>query len=175
MKSYNLSNSTAQILEEIAGKEAVALVEYIANKQNVSEFKIADKLKMTVNQVRNVLYKLNSYNLVSSTRKKDKKKGWYIYYWTYNNINAQAVIKSLRQKKIERLRKRIQDESNTSYFVCSNEGRRYSYESALENSFKCIECGELLKQEQGQKELLILKKKLAIFESEDLDNSKTTA
>lgn len=174
-KLPNLSSSTIEILEEIAGKEAVHLVDYIINKQNISEFKIADKLKLTVNQVRNILYKLNSYNLVSSTRKKDKKKGWYIYYWTINTIHMNAVIKNLREKKIDRIRKKIEDESNTSYFVCPNEGRRYSYEEALENSFKCMECGELLKEEKSQKELSNLKKKLAMFESEEIENSKTTA
>ena len=175
MKNYNLSKSASEIIEEIAGKEAVALVEYISNKQNVSEFKIAAKLNMSVNQIRNILYKLNSYNLVSSIRKKDKKKGWYIYYWTYNNVHSQAVIKKLRQKKIEKLKRRIEDESNTSYFLCPNQCRRYSYEVALENSFKCVECGELLKEEKTQKELTNLKKKLAIFEAEDLENSKTIA
>lgn len=166
MKQYNLPAPTLEILEEIAGRDSLALVDYIYNKQNISEFKIADKLKMTVNQVRNVLYKLNSYNLVSSTRKKDKKKGWYIYYWTFNSTHADSLIKDMRQKKIERLKKRIQDESNSSYFVCPNDGHRYSYGTALENSFKCVECGELLKEQQTQKEVSNLKKKLALFEAQ---------
>lgn len=172
MKPNNLPASTLEILEEIAGKDSVSLVDYIYSKQNISEFKIADKLKMTVNQVRNILYRLNSYNLVYSTRKKDKKKGWYIYYWTFNSTHASSLIKNLRQKKIEKLKKRIQEESHSSYFVCPNECRRYSYEAALENSFKCIECGELLKEQQAQKEMSTLKKKLALFESE---NTKTEA
>ena len=167
MSIQEITKSTAEILEEIGGIQTPDLVRYISNKQNVSEFKIADKLHLTVNQVRNILYKLNSYNLVSSIRKKDKKKGWYIYYWSYNNIHANSVINTFRQRRIQRLKKRIEDESSTLFFVCPNKCRRYSYENALENSFKCEECGELLREEQGQKEINNLKKRLAVFESEN--------
>ena len=85
IKGMGLDTETvADLVEEIAGKDVIELVELIKGKEHVSEFKIADKLGVTVNQVRNMLYRLYSYNLVSFIRKKDKKKGWYIYYWTFD-------------------------------------------------------------------------------------------
>ena len=80
---------------EIAGPEVVALVELLYGKENVSEFKLADKLELTVNQARNMLYKLHSHNLVSFIRKKDKRKGWYIYYWTLDLRRMLVFLVSL--------------------------------------------------------------------------------
>jgi len=71
-------------VESIAGKDAVKLLGLLKERENISEFKLAEDLKININQVRNLLYKLNAYNFVYSTRRKDKDKGLYIYYWTFN-------------------------------------------------------------------------------------------
>ena len=65
----------AELVREIAGKDVIPLIEFLNDKDYISEFVLADKLKLTVNQVRNMLYRLYSSNLVSFVRKKDKKKG----------------------------------------------------------------------------------------------------
>ena len=93
------------LVKEVVGDEAVRLVDLIKGKKNVSEFKIADKLKITVNQVRNILYGLNSRSLVTFTRKKDKKKGWYIYYWTFDEKKARDVIIEIKEKRNQLLNK----------------------------------------------------------------------
>ena len=67
-------------IQEIAGKEGIAVYKLLKNKENVNEFSIAEKLDMTINQIRNLIYKFEKYNLIGSTRKKDRKKGWYIYF-----------------------------------------------------------------------------------------------
>jgi len=69
--SNELINS---LIIEIAGEEAVPLTEYLKDKMHVSEFKLAEKLDLTVNQVRNLIYRLDEHNLVSFMRKKDLKK-----------------------------------------------------------------------------------------------------
>ena len=75
IKEMGLDTETVtELVEEIAGKDVVELVELIKGKEHVSEFKIAEKLDLTVNQVRNMLYRLYSHNLVSFIRKKDKNK-----------------------------------------------------------------------------------------------------
>ena len=72
------------VFRRIASKSAEDLIEILYDKENVNEFKIAEKLKKNINEVRNILYKLSSFNVISSTRKKDKRKGWYTYFWTLN-------------------------------------------------------------------------------------------
>ena len=52
-----------RFIESIAGKDAVKLLYLMKERENISEFILAEDLKLNVNQVRNLLYKMNSYNL----------------------------------------------------------------------------------------------------------------
>ena len=74
----------AKTISSVAGEDVLPLVERLRGRQNVSEFILADEVQHEINAVRNMLYRLYHANLVTFTRKKDKQKGWYIYYWTFN-------------------------------------------------------------------------------------------
>lgn len=137
-----------EVVINILGKEGISLLELLRGKSNVSEFKIADKLKTTVNYIRHLLYKLVSYNLVSFIRKKDKKKGWYIYYWTLNEAEAEDMAIRLKKEKLDQLKKRLHKETNTDYLVCPNKCIRLSLESAMDYDFKCPECGSILERDK---------------------------
>ncbi len=143
------NNLISDLAREVVGDEAVRLVDFIKGKKNVSEFKIADKLNITVNQVRNILYGLNSRNLVTFTRKKDKKKGWYIYYWTFDEKRARDTIIDLKEKRIENLKKLLEKEDSNIYYICPNDDTRMNAENALEHQFKCPECGQILVQDNN--------------------------
>jgi len=84
---------TKEILEktttEAVGADAIEIVMYLKGKENISEFVIAEDLKVDIHFVRNALYRLNSDNLATYIRKKDRVKGWYISYWT---INTQSIF-----------------------------------------------------------------------------------
>src|SRR3989344_1450889 len=92
----------------------------LKNKENVNEFSIAEKLKLTINQIRNIIYKFEQYNLVASSRKKDRKKGWYIYFFTFNQKQAEETIVQLKKKRIEQLRKQLERESKHEFYTCPN-------------------------------------------------------
>ena len=47
-----------ELIKELAGPDVVPLVILLKDKKNVSEFKLAEKLKIGVNQVRNMLYRI---------------------------------------------------------------------------------------------------------------------
>src|SRR3989344_5879391 len=75
-----------EIVSSVAGEKAKAVVDLLHQKKNVNEFLVAKKLKLTINQTRNILYKLADEGLVSFIRKKDTKKGgWDTYFWTLNS------------------------------------------------------------------------------------------
>ncbi len=150
-------------IAEVAGPETIPLYKYLINKKNVSEFKIAEVLKITVNQVRNILYKLGNYNLVNSIRKKDKKKGWYIYYWTLNPREALNLLLKLKNQKIETLNKKLERETQTKFFVCPNKDIRMHHEMALEYNFKCPECGSLLVEDDNRKEIESIKRQIEML------------
>ena len=138
------------LIKEIAGEETVPLVHYLYDKKHISEFKLADNLDITVNQVRNLLYRLDEHNLVSFIRKKDKIKGWYEYYWTINLVKARLLIIDMKREKMSRLRKILKEEREQDYYYCPGKCLRMSGEEALEYQFTCRECDEVLQQEDTE-------------------------
>ncbi len=140
-------------IKEFVGSDAVSLVQYTKNKEDVSEFKIAEELKLNINLIRNMLYRLSAHNLVDSIRKKDKKKGWYIYYWTFNTQRAAELIIKNKERKLDGLKHLLHRISTESFFVCPTDGLTLSFESAMEHNFKCPEDGELLKQKDSSMEI----------------------
>jgi len=149
-----------EVITNVAGSDVVPLVNSIKNRKNVSEFKIAEKLGVNVNIVRNMLYRLYHKNLVSFVRKKDKTKGWYIYYWTFNMKHIKFLADSLKKERVEKLRERLDREKNGFFFVCPNECIRLDFEKATDYYFKCPECGSLLNQEDNQKKIRELEKEI---------------
>jgi transcription initiation factor TFIIE subunit alpha len=150
----------ANLVEEIAGKDVVELVELIKGKDHVSEFKIADKLKLTVNQVRNMLYRLYSHNLVSFIRKKDKKKGWYIYYWAFDQKKGYNLFLKLKKEKLNSLKERLENETEGSYFACPNECVRLNFENSMEYDFKCPDCGTVLEKEDNTRRVSTIEREI---------------
>ena len=154
------SEIVREIIAEIAGKDVIDLVELIKGKEHVSEFKIAEKLNITVNQVRNMLYRLYSYNLVTFIRKKDKRKGWYIYYWTFDERKAYDLFIKIKKEKLRILQERLEAEKTGTYFTCPNECIRLNLEIAMEHDFKCPDCGQILKQEDNDKRIKSIEKEI---------------
>ena len=63
-KLFSFSKAVAK---RIAGKPGEDVIELLFDKDNFNEFKIAEKLKKNINEIRNILYKLSSFNVISST------------------------------------------------------------------------------------------------------------
>ncbi len=162
-----LSNKDIEeLIKELYGKELLPLIKLLKGKKNINEFKIADKLKLTINQVRNMFYKLQEKSLITSIRKKDKKKGWYVYYWTFNDKEAKSLIISHKEKKLNELRKLLAHEQEISYFICKDKHIRIRYEEALDNDFRCPECGSLLVEEGKERVLRKIKAEITSLEKE---------
>ena len=149
-----VSNKTIdEVIKEIAGEDVIPLVNLIKKKKNISEFKIAEMMNVNVNVVRNMLYRLYHNNLVSFVRKKDKKKGWYIYYWTFNMKRIGGLLEDIKRKKIDKLQERLEREKNNFFFSCQNGCIRLDFEKAMDYGFKCPECGSLMQQEDNTKRI----------------------
>lgn len=155
-----LNELIGSLIEKLAGRESVSLVNLMWNREDINEFKLADKLKLTVNQVRNMLYKLHSHDVVSFIRKKDKKKGWYIYYWTFDLKKALDLLKLLNRNKIQDLEEKIARRQTEDYFACPEKCVVFKYPSAMESEFKCPECGNVLQRLDTKKEVIQIKKEI---------------
>ena len=146
------------ITREVVGEDAVKIVQFLKDKKNISEFKIAEKIKAEINAIRNILYRLHNHNLVTYIKKKDRQKGWYISYWTFNRKRVKDLIKQTRKSKLikykERLGKELANKDN--FFMCSSACVRLGFQDATEFNFKCPECGKLLNQQDNSKTIEML-------------------
>ncbi|MCX6710020.1 MAG: hypothetical protein NTV63_03665 [Candidatus Woesearchaeota archaeon] len=152
------------VVTEVAGIEALSVVKILLKKNSVSEYDIADRIHKDINQTRNLLYELHKSNLVYSIRKKDKVKGWYIYYWTFDVERISHLYGKMQEKKIEQLKKMLEREDGKSFFVCINKCMRIDFEQAMSYSFKCPECGSLMDRDDNLKKVIQIKKQIEELE-----------
>ena len=157
-----------EVVSEAVGEEALDIIFYLKGKRDISEFKIAEDTKIEIHGVRNILYQLNNYHLVTYTRKKDREKGWYISYWTFNQPRVLELQKMLKKKRLEKFKERLEKEeiNEGNYFLCPNACSRMEFATATEHQFKCPECGSLLQQQDNSKTILRLKEQIKQLEKE---------
>ncbi|MBI2142572.1 hypothetical protein HYU15_03765 [Candidatus Woesearchaeota archaeon] len=153
-------------LVDVAGEDVVPVVQYLKDKRNISEFKIAEDISSEVNHVRSLLYRLHSQNLVTYYRKKDRQKGWYISYWTFNPSGLKHASLMLRRQKIEQLRERLEreEENRDLFYICQNMCTRMDFDNATDVAFKCPECGRTLTNQENSKTIALLRTKIAEME-----------
>jgi transcription factor E len=127
----------------MAGEGTGRIVEILFKKKDVNEFLIAKKMELTINQVRNILYKLSADNLVSFIRKKDKRKGWYIYYWTLNTEKCLAKLEGSLKDKIKSFESTLDSRETKRFYTCKSCEIEVGEELALERGFSCEECADI--------------------------------
>jgi len=165
-----MQNQQIQFLKEvvtaISGKQTESIVDLLTGKKNVNEFLIAKKLNLTINQTRNILYKLSDFGLVSSIRKKDKKKGWYTYFWKIEVSKSLDFLKNILEKNIEQLNHQIRSRETKLFYVCERCNIELSEENALAHDFICSECGEVFTVKDNSKILKELRKEQESYKKE---------
>jgi|SRR3989344_1739203 len=163
-----------EFLKKISTDDAVRVFRELHNQKNVSEFKLAEDLRLNINTIRNILYSLHAHNLVYSVRKKDKEKGWYIYYWTFNIPYAKELLLKRKNERLNELRRRLTEQENKSFFKCTDNHVRAKLEEAMEHDFKCPDCGKLLVEENKEKAIAEIKEETTLIEKDivELENFK---
>ncbi|HUW43931.1 MAG TPA: hypothetical protein VMV95_03160 [Bacillota bacterium] len=163
----NPDNTLKKILKEVitltAGKQAEDIVDLLDTKKHINEFIIAKKLDLTINQTRNILYKISDHGLVSYIRKKDKKKGWYTYFWKIEILKALEFMKADLFKRIDQLEHKIKSRETKRFYVCERCIIEITEENALTCSFTCNECGDVLALKDNLKLIREMKKSLEKF------------
>jgi len=159
-------NKIEKILITILGEEGLPLVRELVGKENVSEFDLAKKIKKDIKIVRKQLYTLYNHNVVGFNRKKDKQKGWYIYYWTLLPESIRFSYFKMKRNLLDRLRYQLEKESSEIFFVCPNNCVRLNFDQSMDFEFRCPECGELTHQDDGKTRIGELSKLIKGTESE---------
>jgi len=154
------------LVEEMAGVDNGRIVDILFKKKDVNEFLIARKMELTINQVRNILYKLSAEGLVSFIRKKDKRKGWYIYYWTLKTEKCLVKLEQSLMKKIENLKGILNSRETKRFYICKPCGIEIGEEKALEHGFTCGECAEVYELSDNSRPIIDTKAKVTRTEKE---------
>lgn len=153
-----LENLIKEVISLVAGKQAEEIVDLLFSQKYVNEFIIAKKLHLTINQTRNILYKISDFGLVSSMRKKDKRKGWYTYFWKIEIVKSLEFLKENLLKKIDTIDHQIKSRETKRFYVCERCHIELTEENALLNNFTCTECGSVLVFKDNTKLVKDLKK-----------------
>ena len=168
-----LKKLLTEIIVSIAGKQAEEIVNLLDGEKYVNEFIIAKKLNLTINQTRNILYKISDLGLVSSMRKKDKRKGWYTYFWKIEILKSLEFLRESILKKMEQIHYQIKSRETKEFYVCETCNIEFTQENALLRDFTCNECGNIVSRKDNtssikeyNRELDKLKKELELTQSE---------
>jgi len=132
-----LQNLLKEVVSIVAGKTSEDIVDLLNTKKHVNEFLIAKKLDVTINQTRNILYKISDYGLVSNIRKKDKKKGWYTYFWKIEILKSLEFLKSHLVKRISQMQNQMKSRETKRYYFCERCHIELGEENALLYDFTC--------------------------------------
>lgn len=149
-----------EIISITVGKGTEPIADLLNSNKYQNEFNIAKKLGITINQTRNILYKISDFGLVVSERKKDKKKGWYTYYWKFDIMKCLDFLKKRLLESREKFENQINRRESSQFYVCEYCNLEYSEEDALLMEFTCDECGELLTTKDNSNLIKGLKKNM---------------
>jgi len=155
-----------EIVTLIAGKPAEEIVDLLDGNKYVNEFILAKKLNLTINQTRNILYKISDQGLVSFIRKKDKRKGWYTYFWKIEIFKSLEFLRNSLMKKMEQINYQIKSRETKEFYVCPNCNIEFSEESALIHNFTCNECGNIVSRKDNMSTIKEYNKELDKFKKE---------
>jgi len=162
-----LDEELIKIANLFGGEEAVTVVKSLKKLGEGTDEIIANDCAIRLNTVRKVLYKLYDHGLVSCTRVRDEKTGWFIFYWRLQPDQLDAFIRSRKKRTLDKLKQRLDFERNHTFFVCKTDVEvRVTFEEAMESSFKCGKCGNQLDSSENADMVSILESKIEKLEAE---------
>lgn len=161
-----LKDLLKEVIVIVAGKPSEPIATLLHSNKHVNEFTIAKKLDLTINQTRNILYKISDHGLVSSIRKKDKRKGWYTYFWKIEVEKSLEFLKNALLKNINQLENQIKSGETKIFYACETCKVEYNEENALLHNFTCNECGKIFVQVNNVKIIRELKRNLDKLQKE---------
>ncbi|HXZ89805.1 MAG TPA: transcription factor [Candidatus Dormibacteraeota bacterium] len=162
-----LDEELIKIANLFGGEEAVTVVKSLKKLGEATDEIITNDCGIRLNTVRKVLYKLYDHGLVSCTRVRDEKTGWFIFYWRLQPDQLDAFIRSRKKRALDKLKQRADFERNHSFFICKNDPDiRVTFEEAMETSFKCGKCGNQLDSSENAQLISGLEARIEKLEAE---------
>lgn len=162
-----LDEELIKIAKLFGGDEAITVIKSLKKLGEGTDEIIANDCAVRLNTVRKVLYKLYDHGLVSCTRIRDEKTGWFIFYWRLQPDQLDAFIRSRKKRALDKLKTRLDYERNHTFFICKTDiDIRVPFEEAMETSFKCGKCGNQLESLENAEIVSVLESKIERLEAE---------
>src|SRR3972149_8868245 len=171
-----LDEELIKVANLFGAEDAVAVVRSLKKLGEATDEIIANDLKerekegakeVRLNSVRKILYKLYDHGLVSCTRVRDEKTGWFIFYWRLQPDQLDAFIRSRKKRALDKLKQRLDFERNHTFFVCKTDlDIRVTFEEGMESSFKCAKCGNQLESSENARMISVLEARVEKLEAE---------
>ena len=162
-----LNENLIQILQEIGGEHCVDISGELYNipDPEITDDELAEICGIKLNIVRKILYILYENKLSEFRKVRDRKSGWFIYYWHENFANVKELIKLKQEQVLEKLNARLEYEENNVFYKCENEscGHVATFNEASDENFKCLKCGGMLNFYENACIKEFLQEKIAIL------------
>ena len=150
-----------KISQMIGGDEYLKVARSLIKAQDATDEEIASYTGLRINMARKVLYDLFGKALITGVRVKDERKGWFVYRWRSRRDEVENFIENQKKKIAERLQQRVDYENSSQFYHCGNDDcQRQTFESSLEESFKCPSCGKILDLKKNEKAKKAFAKKI---------------
>ena len=162
-----LDEELMKVARLFGGDEAVTVINLLKMRSEATDEMLANESTVRLNTVRKILYKLYDHGLVSCTRVRDEKTGWFIFYWKLQMDQLDAFIRSRKRRALEKLKQKLDYERTHSFFICNNCGDvRMTFEEAMESSFRCSKCGGQLQSSDNTSVVEFLEKRIKQIDDE---------
>ena len=151
-----------RISSMIGGDEYLKVARSLLKAEDATDEEIASSTGLRINMVRKVLYDLFGKSLITGIRVKDERKGWFVYRWRTRGDEVETFIENQKKKIADRLQQRLDYEESSEFYHCGNRDcPRVTFETALEDMFKCNSCGRVLNAKKNDRSRRAYHKKIA--------------
>jgi len=156
-----LNRTTQQLLEGLLDEDSIHILK-ILSKGEITDQKIAEKMKVRPNTIRRMLNEMHTKGIITY-RKEKEKSGWYNYIWRINLERLEEYIAVEKDGYVNSLQDRLNFEEENHFFQCTDGCVKMEYTRALESQFKCPLCGNELSHYDNAKDITAIRKELKLL------------
>ncbi|MFX0097191.1 MAG: transcription factor E [Candidatus Hodarchaeota archaeon] len=152
---------------ELDNDTSTDILNILNGTEEVTDEELAEKSGMRLNIVRKILYKLYDNRLASYRRVRDKNTGWFVYFWKLNPERIFTLVKKKKTLVLQRLKERLDYEKENTFYQCDEDNSsRFTFDEAMEITFRCPKCGGPLKYQKNRKLIRVLEQKIKELEKD---------
>ncbi|RLG59439.1 hypothetical protein DRN86_04245 [Candidatus Geothermarchaeota archaeon] len=141
-----------ELAKVFAGENGEKIVKYLLDKKEDTDEAISAGIDLPIGTVRRILYLLHDKGVISCRVERNPETGWITYFWFIPIEQINGVVYNLRRKLIARIEKRLEYETTNIFYWCgNNECPKITFSEAVDNVFRCPQCGRRLKPYDNSK------------------------